>query len=55
MDQNNPHLLKDLCVLSNEFEEVKLTSRPSELTENHLLDVPLNTFNGTCLLPELEI
>jgi hypothetical protein len=42
-------------MLGNELEEVKLASCPSELTENHLLDVPLNTLNGTCLLPELEI
>jgi len=55
MGQHNHHLLKDLCMLSNELKEVKLTSGTPELPENNLLDVPLNTFYWTHLPPKLEI
>ena len=55
MGQHNHHLFKNLCLLSYELEEVKLASRSTELTEDHLLDMALNTFNGPCLLTELQI
>lgn len=55
MGHHNHHLLQNLSMLGNELEEVKLAFPPPELTENQLLDVPLDAFNRTSVLPELEV
>jgi hypothetical protein len=55
MGHKNHHLLQNLSILGDELEEVKLTFPPPELTENKLLDVPLDAFNRTSILPELEV
>lgn len=55
MGHHNHHLLQNLRMLGNVLEEVKLAFPPPELTENQLLDVPLDAFNRTSILPELEV
>jgi hypothetical protein len=55
MGHHNHHLLQNLSILSDELEEVKLIFPPPELTENDLLNVSLDAFNWTSVLPELEV
>lgn len=55
MGHDNHHILQNLSMLGDELEEVKLAFPPPELTENQLLDVLLDAFNRTSVLPELEV
>lgn len=53
-----PHnycVLQNLGTLEEELEEGNLASLHSEFTESHHLDAGLDAFNGTSLLPELEV
>jgi hypothetical protein len=55
ISKHNHRPLQHQCALKEKFEEGKLTSLPSEITEKKTLDARPDAFYCTRLVPELHV